>query len=225
MTTQLMKRLGYTFKDIAFLALALSHRSFSKENNERMEFLGDSILNFVIAEALYVKFPEAVEGQLSRLRANIVNGNALAEVGVALKLGECLHLGVGEKRSGGHQRASIIADAVEAIIAAIYLDSDFLTVKQHILAWFEPLISDASLDKVIKDPKSALQELLQAQALALPEYDLIEAVGKEHEQTFKVACKVENLAEPIVGSGTSRRRAEQDAAEKTLTFIKANQND
>lgn len=212
----LEQQLGYHFAKPALLKQALSHRSYHHHNNERLEFLGDSILNFVIAEALYQKFPEAEEGQLSRLRAMLVQKSTLAQVARRLDLQQHLYLGSGELRSGGAQRSSILADAVEAVIAAIYLDSDFLNCRQCILAWFQSDLQILSLADIVKDSKSNLQEWLQARQINLPDYELIDTIGKDHEQTFIVECRIQALGYTTEGRGSSRRQAEQEAAGKTL---------
>ncbi len=208
----LMDRLGYQFKDESLLNLALSHRSFSVNNNERLEFLGDAILGFVIANALYHQFPKAQEGHLSRLRANMVRGVTLAEVALELDIGEALLLGAGEKRNGGHRRQSILADTFEAIIGAIYLDSDTHQCESLILAWFASRLSDLNLKTNQKDAKTQLQEFLQARKQALPEYTLIETTGKDHQQVFSMACYVAMLGESTYAKASSRRVGEQKTA-------------
>lgn len=222
MFTQLEKSLGYTFNTLDLLKQALAHRSYTKKNNERLEFFGDSILNMLIAECLYERFPDAAEGQLSRLRANLVRGETLAKVAIELDLGPHILLGPGEMKSGGERRASILADVIEALIAAIYLDSDLDACRECILTWFSAYLAEASPDSIVKDPKSALQEYLQSRQLPLPEYELTETIGKEHQRKFKVACKIDLLAEPIEGVGRSRRAAEQEAAENVLAELAKN---
>lgn len=212
----LEKALGYTFKDESLLKVALTHCSAGAKNNERFEFLGDSLVNLIIAQALYTKFPKASEGQLTRLRAICVRGETLAGIAREFQLGEYLRLGSGELKSGGAKRPSILADAIEAIIAAIYLDSDFLTVEKHILDWYETRLSEMSLDMTQKDPKTMLQEYLQAKKHALPTYVVVGIEGESHDQTFTVHCEVEILDEPITGEGSSRRKAEQAAARSML---------
>ena len=217
--TTLQKQIGYAFKKPELLKQALSHRSYHGENNERLEFLGDSILNFVIAEALFDKFPEAEEGQLSRLRAALVQKATLAKIAGRLNLQNHLYLGAGELRSGGAQRSSILADAVEAVIAAIYLDSDFTRCRYCILSWFEPDLTGLSLSDIAKDAKSNLQEWLQARQISLPEYELIDTLGKDHAQTFIVRCFIKALDCSMEGRGSSRRQAEQEAAGKILQML------
>lgn len=213
---QLETIIGYVFKDRSFLDRALAHRSYGKDNNERMEFLGDSILNFVVAENLFERFPLAVEGELSRLRAAIVKGETLAKISRDLDLGSYLLLGSGELKSGGTHRTSILADVVEAIIAAIYLDGGMEACRAQILTWFQQELDRVSPDKIMKDPKSLLQEYLQARQLPLPDYVLVKTLGKEHEQTFVVECRTVLLQDPIAGESSSRRKAEQQAAENVL---------
>ncbi len=215
----LIRRIGYTFKDESLCELALSHRSCGKQNNERLEFLGDSILNFVIAEALFHHFPSAREGELSRLRAKLVKGATLSEVGRELELGDYLRLGSGELKSGGYRRDSILADAVEALIGAIYLDSDLETARTFILAQLGGRLEKLDLKVTLKDPKTRLQEFLQSRRLDLPEYDLEKVQGDPHDQTFYIACRVSGLNEPARGEGSSRRKAEQQAARMALIAL------
>ena len=216
---KLSQRIDYTFTDTSHIELALTHRSCGGKNNERLEFLGDSIVNLVIAEALFLKFPEAKEGKLSRLRARMVKGVTLAELARDFGLGDFLHLGSGEMKSGGHRRESILADTVEAIIGAIYLDSDMDTVKSKILQWYQSRLDKLSLDDPLKDPKTRLQEYLQAKQLPLPKYDVMNIEGSAHEQLFKVSCIVKDLEKIIVGHGGSRRIAEQEAAAQALKLL------
>ena len=215
------KRLGYTFKTIAHLELALTHRSVGSKNNERLEFLGDSIVNFVIGEALFRKFPSAREGQLSRLRARLVKGKTLAEVAREFDLGEYLHLGAGEMKSGGHRRESILADAMEAVIGAIYLDGGLEAVQPCILRWYQGRLDGLDLQDTLKDPKTRLQEALQARQWALPQYTVVNVDGDAHDQTFTVSCYIEALDLTAKGRGSSRRYAEQHAAEQALTMLDA----
>ena len=213
---ELSKKLGYTFTDINQLKLALTHRSFGGSNNERLEFLGDSIVNFVIAEALYHRFQEAREGQLSRLRARLVKGLTLAEVAREFDLGDYLQLGSGELKSGGYRRDSILADAMEAVIGAIYIDAGMDTVRERILDWYKDRLTRLNLNDTQKDPKTLLQEFLQSRQQCLPKYDVISVEGEAHDQTFTVECHVVMLAESTVGVGSSRRNAEQQAAKNAL---------
>jgi ribonuclease III len=213
------RNIDYQFSDPEKLKQALTHRSIGKKNNERLEFLGDAILSVTIAQYLFEQFPDACEGQLSRMRANLVRGETLATLAQTLELGNALLLGPGELKSGGHKRLSILADAVEAIIAAIYLDAGLAQAQKKVLQWYEPALSTISLGGIEKDPKSTLQEWLQARQLPLPHYELVETIGKEHQQTFIVRCCVADLKMSANGTSTSRRKAEQDAAKKTLEVL------
>jgi ribonuclease-3 len=216
----LCRQLGYQFADQQLLEQALTHRSAGGLNNERLEYLGDAILGFVIADALYHQFPEASEGQLSRLRSSLVKRETLATVARELSLGEFLNLGAGELRSGGHARASILADGVEAIFAAVYLDSGYAATREVILRLFAPRIDGLNLADHQKDPKTRLQELLQSRKLGLPSYRVTEVTGDPHQQIFHVLCSVDELQKEVTGSGSSRRKAEQDAAAKLLSTVK-----
>lgn len=211
-----MRKLGYSFEDTSLCELALTHRSCGKRNNERLEFLGDSILNFVIAEDLYARFPEAREGDLSRLRAGQVKGETLAEIARELGFGDYLRLGSGELKSGGYRRDSILADSVEAVIGAIYLDSDMDTVRAYILSWYQERLDKIDLKKTQKDSKTRLQEFLQSRRHALPEYELVKVEGEAHNQTFYILCHVALWDQPTQGVGNSRRQAEQEAARAAL---------
>lgn len=217
---RLCRRLGYEFKNLAFLKQALTHCSAGSENNERYEFLGDSILSFVIAHALFSKFPEQTEGQLSRLRAFLVKGEMLAEIAAEIELGDYLFLGQGELKSGGFRRASILADALEAVIAAVFLDGGIEESKQLILKLYQSRLDDESLHNNLKDAKTQLQEYLQAYKKPLPEYSLTKIEGEEHDQIFYVSCKVSGIKEMTIGSGPNRRKAEQDAAIQFLQQLK-----
>lgn len=210
-----MTKLDYRFRDPSFAQLALTHRSAGKPNNERMEFLGDALLGVMVAELLYEAHPNASEGELSRLRAQLVNGQALAVLARDLELGDELKLGSGELKSGGFRRESILADAFEALVAAVYLDAGFEACRGVVRAIFEPLI--AAIPRSSKDAKTRLQELLQARGWSLPQYDLIDSHGEDHAKTFDVSCEINEPA-PIraEGRGSSRRAAEQDAAETVL---------
>lgn len=214
--SQLCRKLGYEFNNTDLLVVALSHRSVQGQNNERLEFLGDSILNFTAANYLFDRFPKAKEGELSRLRASLVKGETLASIARELNLGDYLNLGEGELKSGGFRRDSILADAVEAIIGAIYLDSGMTAANDCILNWFGARLNDLSLEVSFKDPKSKLQEWLQARKHELPIYSIVETEGDAHCQKFTVHCQIELFKEPIVAEGTSRRKAEKLAAEKAL---------
>lgn len=223
-TADLSRRIGYEFRDPALLELALTHRSCGKRNNERLEFLGDSIVNFVIADALYARFPAAREGQLSRLRARLVKGETLAEIARELNLGDYLRLGSGELKSGGFRRDSILADATEAVMGAIYLDSDLECCRGFILRWFEERLDELDLNESLKDSKTRLQEHLQSRRLALPEYELVAVEGEAHSQTFHIRCHVAGLPGPTEGVGSSRRQAEQESARKALVELQLEQH-
>ncbi|CBV42904.1 ribonuclease III [Halomonas elongata] len=213
------RRIGHRFAQPELLELAMTHRSYGGRNNERLEFLGDSIVNFVIAEDLFQRFPQAREGQLSRLRARLVKGQTLAELAREMSFGECLRLGSGEMKSGGHRRDSILADAVEAVIGAIYLDAGMDTARTRVLSWFAERLETINLQDTQKDPKTRLQEFLQSRQVALPRYEVISVEGEAHAQTFTVECHVEMLDEHTLGIGSSRRHAEQQAAEQALSQL------
>ncbi|MFA6409775.1 MAG: ribonuclease III [Gammaproteobacteria bacterium] len=214
----LSDRLGYHFRNLNLLEQALRHRSVGASSNERLEFLGDSILNFVIAAELFQIYPKYDEGELSCLRAALVNGKILAQIGKELQVGDYLFLGVGEIKSGGSKRSSILADAVEAIIGAIFLDGGIDACKDRILAWFKDRIAKTTLLEH-KDPKTKLQEIVQKNKLPLPNYEITRTEGAAHAQTFHVKCCVEGLDQVTFGAGSSRRQAEQDAAEKFLLLL------
>lgn len=218
MTDQLTRKLGYQFNHPHLLKMALTHRSSSDENNERLEFFGDSVVNFVITEALFQQFPNASEGELSRWRATLINRDTLGMLGKQFELGRYLHLGLGELKSGGHDRMSIISCAMEAIIGAIYLDSNFAEVRECILRWYQPLLMSLTHASSHKDPKTQLQEYLQSEHLPLPVYEVESIEGEAHQQVFMVSCIVQG--KKIMGQGTSRRRAEQMAAENMLEAMK-----
>lgn len=215
----LVKRIGYTFKNKDLLELALTHRSVSSKNYERLEFLGDSILGFVISKELFQRFSKAQEGQLSRLRASLVKGETLANIARELEIGGCLQLGGGELKSGGFRRSSILADAFEALIGAIYLDSDIVTAEEFILRFFKERLDACDPSKALKDPKTQLQEILQAESSSLPVYNVLNTAGEAHNQTFEVECYIEERGIKQVATGTSRRKAEQAAAKKILDII------
>ncbi len=209
---------GYSFRDPDLLRLALTHRSAGRPNNERLEFLGDALVNLAVAELLYETRPRADEGELTRLRAQLVSGPALAARARALELGDDLLLGPGELKSGGFRRDSILADAFEALVAAVYLDGGFDACREWLRAMFRESVE--SIDSAVKDAKTRLQEWLQAQGYPLPQYELLAARGEEHARVFEVACV---LSEPeparFEGSGGSRRAAEQMAAESALDAL------
>ncbi len=212
-------KLDYTFRDPQLTELALTHRSVGRPNNERMEFLGDSLVNMLVAEMLYEAHPHASEGELSRLRAELVNGQALAGVARELELGNALHLGAGELKSGGFRRDSILADAFEAMLAAIYLDGGFDACRQVVRGLFSSRV--AAIPRSHKDAKTRLQEWLQGRGLGLPHYELIGSHGEDHAKTFDAVCCVDEPRElRIEGRGSSRRAAEQDAAETVLEMLR-----
>lgn len=215
----LCEKLGYTFRNPALLEDALSHRSFHGKNNERLEFLGDAILNFIIAAALFRNCPNAKEGELSRLRANLVRGETLAVLAQEFELGKYMRLGAGELKSGGSRRTSILADAMEAVVGAIYLDAGTEVCEEKILQWYSSRLEDFSELPSLKDPKTRLQEFLQARRFPLPLYTILAIEGAAHQQIFRVECRVEGLKEISIGIGSSRRRAEQEAAQKILELL------
>ena len=216
---RLASALDYRFHDERLLDQALTHRSAAGLNNERLEYLGDALLDFFVAEALYFRFDEADEEQLSRLRARMVKKESLAAVARSLGMGDYLRLGAGELRSGGHARDSILADATEAVLAAVYLDGGLEAAKRVTLRLFRPLLEEIDLEQTLKDPKTRLQEYLQAQRNPLPEYGIQEVSGSQHQQEFKVYCRVPALELESLGTGSSRRRAEQQAAQNLLAEL------
>jgi ribonuclease-3 len=217
--TRLSKKIGYSFKEPALLLQALTHRSAKGAHNERLEFLGDSILGFVIAEVLFKQFPQHAEGDLTRMRSSLVKGVTLAEVGRDFELGQHLILGPGELKSGGHRRDSILEDAIEAIIGAVYLDSDLPTCQALILSWFEQRLAAIKPGNEQKDPKTRLQEYLQGRKIPLPQYEVINTTGQSHNQQFTVRCTTSVLKKEVITKGSSRRKAEQSAALQVLTLI------
>jgi len=212
-------RIGHVFADPSLLAQALTHRSAGTPHNERLEFLGDGIVNLLVAEALYLRWPKADEGALTRARAELVRESALATIGRTLELGERLTLGPGEMKSGGHRRDSILADAVEAVVAAIYLDAGFEACRSAILPWFEASLSALPVGKPEKDAKTRLQETLQARQRPLPVYELISESGDDHAKHFQVRCTLSEPALSAEGEGGSRRLAEQQAASAVLQLL------
>jgi len=216
---RLIRALGCRIRQEHLLKRALTHRSAGSDNNERLEFLGDALLGFVIAEELARRFPGADEGRLSRLRASLVNKESLSLLARRLELGDYLQLGAGELRTGGHARDSILADALEAVCAAVYLDQGFEVAKDVILSVFREPLADAAREETTKDPKTRLQELLQARRRPLPQYEVITVTGSQHEQLFRVSCVLADGMEATEGQGTSRRRAEQEAAVKMLALL------
>ncbi|MEQ1620390.1 MAG: ribonuclease III [Methylococcales bacterium] len=216
----LSERLGLRFNNPQLFTNALTHRSAGSRNNERLEFLGDSILGFVIAHQLYNIFPSAPEGVLSRLRASLVNQTSLAELARKHDLGDYLLLGSGELKSGGFRRDSILSDALEAIIGALFIDQGMDACQQWLVGLFQEKLQALSLDNWQKDPKTQLQELMQSRKVDLPEYTLMSMSGLGHEQTFKVKCTIPLSNEFCIGVGVSRKKAEQAAAEQMLELLK-----
>jgi ribonuclease-3 len=215
------EKLAYEPRDPALFAAALTHRSASGKNYERLEFLGDAVLNLVVAEHLYRAFPDATEGDLSRLRARVVSSEPLAEAAAELSLGEALHLGSGELKTGGFRRKSILADALEAVCGALFLDGGFDLAARVIDTLFKARIAALPPPDALKDAKTLLQEYLQSRGLALPRYTVERVEGEAHAQIFWVICEVSALHARASGSGSSRRRAEQEAAEKVLVQVGA----
>lgn len=216
-----INRLGHRFSDLSLLEQALTHRSFGSLNNERLEFLGDAVLDMVVSEMLYRQFPTASEGDLSRLRAVLVKGEALAKMARAIELGDQLRLGSGELKSGGFRRDSILAGAYEAVIGAVLLDAGFDVCRDCVISWFEPLLSDLCLGDEHKDPKSRLQEYLQGKGESLPVYKLLTVSGEGHAQHFDVQCCLGGDSNDYRGAASSRRKAEQAAATKALSALQS----
>ncbi|WP_153108676.1 ribonuclease III [Propionivibrio limicola] len=220
MIKRLEQAIGYQFSDSLLLQNALTHRSHSSPHNERLEFLGDSILDAVVAQLLYVRFPELPEGDLSRLRANLVRQDSLHQLAISLSLGNYIRLGEGELKSGGAQRPSILADALEAIFGAVWLDGGFDAASGVIARLYCGMLDAIVPGKPIKDAKTRLQEYLQGKRLPLPKYNLSATEGEAHAQMFKVACEIERPRLRTQGHGSSRRVAEQMAAEQALKELK-----
>ena len=211
--------LGHVFSCPELLLQALTHRSHSSLHNERLEFLGDSVLNCVIASQLFGRFPNQKEGELSRMRASLVRQEALAEIAARLDIGNQLRLGEGELKSGGFRRPSILADALEAVFGAIYLDAGFDAASAVILALYRERLDQIDPEEAGKDPKTALQEWLQARRMPIPQYQLLATHGDAHAQAFDVSCLIPSLGLEVKGSGCSRRHAEQDAAKSALEQV------
>ncbi len=212
--------IAHVFGDDDLLAQALTHRSAGQPHNERLEFLGDAIVNLLAAEALYAAWPKADEGTLTRARTELVRESALASIARSLQLGQLLRMGPGEMKSGGHRRDSILADAVEAVVGAIYLDAGLDACRQVAMPWFAPLIAALPPpNKIGKDAKTALQEWLQARGRPLPVYELLAESGEEHARHFEVACRIDPPGLQTAGEGTSRRAAEQQAAAAMLALL------
>jgi ribonuclease-3 len=218
---KVQRKLGYAFDSPELLEAALTHRSAGARNNERLEFLGDGILNTVVAIEVFHRRPEAPEGELSRLRAALVRGETLAGIGAELGVGEALSLGEGERKSGGRRRTSIVADAVEAVIGAVYLDSDFDTVYRLIRDLFGARLADLPSAEALKDPKTRLQEFLQHRHVAPPTYEIVETTGADHARQYTVRCQVPGYAVETTATATSRRKAEQAAAHACLQRLEA----
>ena len=217
----LQSRLQHQFSDPSLLQRAVTHRSFSAEHNERLEFLGDSVLNLAISTLLYRRLQAQSEGDLSRVRANLVKEGTLHQLAKDLRLEQVLHLGEGEARSGGHQRPSILADALEAVIGAVYLDAGYAVAEALVLRLYEAVEINPQMQAAAKDAKTALQEWLQGRKMQLPQYRVVGTAGVAHRQTFEVECAIAELALAQRGSGTSRRAAEQSAAAAMLATLKA----
>jgi len=220
----LQQALGHEFADPEILVMALTHRSAGSRNNERLEFLGDSIINHIVADALYQRFPLAREGDLSRMRASLVKGDTLAELARELQLGEYLLLGPGERKSGGYRRSSILADTFEALAGAIVLDAGYERCRDCVLRWFGTRLDQLAAGAVDKDAKTRLQEYLQGRGNPLPEYELVAVDGDDHDQLFSVACRLSKPQLVVQGSGSSRRKAEQAAARDALQRLAADGN-
>ena len=217
--TWLDKTLHYRFQDASLLIQALTHRSASGTNNERLEFLGDAVLDFVISEAVFKRRPDADEGDLSKLRASLVKDTSLAKLAADLGIGEHLVLGSGERKTGGHRRESILADALEAIFGAVFLDSGFAAAAEIIERVFAQRLEDLPDAEDLRDAKTQLQEWLQARKLSLPDYELVSVTGKAHQQRFSVSCTVGELSQTTEGESTTRRKAEQQAARRMLAIF------
>lgn len=213
-------RLGYAFRDRALLQQATTHRSFSADHNERLEFLGDSVLNLAVAHLLYAQLSQLPEGDLSRVRANLVKQDTLQDLALEIGLPEVIRLGEGELRSGGRKRPSILADALEAVIGAVYLDGGYSAAQALVERLFRNVEIQPQMQAAAKDPKTELQEWLQGRKLALPQYTVMATTGAAHRQTFEVACEVRELRQSQRGMGPSRRAAEQAAAAALLDILK-----
>jgi ribonuclease-3 len=217
----LAETLSYEFADPRLLNQALTHRSCPGENNERLEFLGDAVLDLVVSDLIFHARQMSAEGELSRQRAALVNKSSLAELASELGLGDFLVLGEGERKTGGHRRESILADALEALFGAVYLDAGFAAATEVIQRAFGTRMTNLPADVELRDPKTRLQEWLQARALDLPEYELVKTSGKAHRQLFEVRCSIRGGEPSTSGHGTSRRNAEQESAEKMLSLLHA----
>lgn len=215
----LQKNLGYCFNNLSTLKLALTHRSADHKHNERLEFLGDSILNFVISVALYKRFPQTNEGDMSRMRATLVRGKTLVEIAKTFQLNKYISLGPGEKKSGGSLRKSILANVIEALIGGVFLDSDFYIAEKLIINWYTSRLKNIKPGEKQKDPKTRLQEYLQERHLPLPIYIIKKTTGKSHNQRFTIHCYISGMKKPIIFTSYSKRTAEQAAAAKVLLIL------
>ena len=211
--------LGHGFSDNELLSRALTHRSFSRVHNERLEFLGDALLGMFIAEELFSRFPQAAESDLTRMRSSLVKKETLAQLAKHLDLGNHIRFGIGEHKSGGGRKESLLANALEALIGAVYLDSDLDNCRRCILKLYDPLLDAMTAGNVPKDPKSELQEYMQANRKSLPAYHVVAEEGGAHDKLFTIECRVDGLAEPVVAKGRSKRHAEQSAARTALERI------
>ncbi len=217
--SKLEKIIDYKFHDEILLETALTHRSHGRGNNERLEYLGDAVLGFIIADTIFQKFPQATEGELTRLRSFLVKGETLAKLGRELDLGNYIKLGLGEMKSGGWRRNSILANTFEAIIGAVYLDADMSICQKCVIYLYRQLLLEMSLDKLSKDSKTTLQELLQSRKLELPVYRVSLESGDAHNRLFNVTCTIAELAVSVQAEGRSKRLAEQSAAEQALLVL------
>lgn len=217
-----MLKLNYRFSDPSLLQLALTHRSASSPNNERLEFLGDAVLDVIISEFLYTQFPHADEGELTRTRASLVNRGSLATIAREIELGAEISLGEGEQKSGGWRRDSILSNTLEAVIGAIVLDGGHAACREQVLSWYAKILENLDPANAKKDPKTRLQEVLQSRNLPLPVYTTIDMVGPAHNQIFTVSCAIALLNEDMIEQGNSRRRAEQNAANAALEALTTN---
>lgn len=221
----LQKKIGYYFNQPSFLLRALTHKSYSSKNNERLEFLGDAILNYIITSFLYTKYSTLSEGVMSRIRANLVCTNTLAELAKEFNLGNYIKLGPGELKNGGYKRYSILSNTIEALIGSIFLDSNMQTIELLIYHWYKIRLNYYNIQDIKKDPKTQLQEYLQSNGLPLPVYQINNIKGKDHDQIFVVKCQIAKLNYSVIGYGLSKQKAEQDAAKIALQkLIKINKN-
>ena len=216
---QLEERIGYAFQNKKLLDRARTHRSFSADHNERLEFLGDSVLNCVIGNALFLRDRHFTEGDLSRVRANLVCEKMLNTIGRRVGVSNFLRMGEGEMRTGGAERPSIIADAMEAIFGAVFAEAGFEAAQEVILRLYEPILTGLTPEQLSKDPKTRLQEMLQGLHLPRPEYDIVEVRGLAHDQTFVTSCRIASMQVETTGTASSRRGAEQEAARKALEIL------